>query len=191
MLVTGAMLHDDGTAGIVIVLDISDQKRAEEDLRRLNLELEEHVRRRTADLEAANAELESFSYSVSHDLRAPLRHIAGFAELLREHVVATDEESEHFIDVITRAASDMGILIDDLLQFSRVGRTEMRVGQVDMEQLVREALGVAQSDLVERSVEVVVGEIAPALGDHTSSPPGVGQPHRQRLQVHAHPRAGP
>ena len=190
MLVTGAMLHDDGTAGIVIVLDISDRKRAEEDLRRLNLELEEHVRRRTADLEAANTELESFSYSVSHDLRAPLRHIAGFAELLREHVVATDEESEHFIDVITRAASDMGILIDDLLQFSRVGRAEMRVGQVDMEQLVREAL----ERRPERPRRAAGGGLRrrdrAGGGRPHASPSGVGQPHRQRLQVHAHARAG-
>ena len=166
VLVTGAML-DEGGAGVVLVLDISDQKQAQEDLRQLNLELEEHVRRRTADLEAANAELESFSYSVSHDLRAPLRHIAGFAELLREHVVTTDEESEHFIDVITRAACDMGILIDDLLQFSRVGRAEMRVGAVDMEQVVRETLEVAQSDLGERRVEVSVGHVVPAAGDRT------------------------
>ncbi len=168
VLVAGAMLDDEKTEGIVLVVDLSEQKQAEEGLRRLNFELEERVRRRTADLEAANKELESFSYSVSHDLRAPLRHIAGFAELLREAVGDQGgEEVQHFVDVITRSAGDMGILIDDLLQFSRVGRAEMHVEPTDMERLVREVLDVAGSDCGDRRVEVAVGEILPATGDHT------------------------
>ena len=148
------------------VVDISEQKRAEEDLRRLNLELEDRVRQRTVDLEAANAELESFSYSVSHDLRAPLRHIAGFAELLRERLAEVrDEEAQHFIDVVTRSAGEMSSLIDDLLRFSRVGRVEMHVEQVDMAALVREVLEVDREELGERRLEVTVGELPPAVGD--------------------------
>jgi len=168
ILVTGAMLDDERTHGVAIVLDISDQKRAEEELRRLNLELEDRVRRRTDDLQTANTELESFSYSVSHDLRAPLRHIAGFAQLLEERLGdSADDEMKHFIERITRAAGDMGLLIDELLQFSRVGRAEMHVAQVDMEQLVDDVLEVLRSDQGDRRVEVTVGRIPPAMGDRT------------------------
>jgi PAS domain S-box-containing protein len=167
ILVTAATLEDEGGHGVALILDISDQKRAESDLRRLNVHLEEHVRRRTADLEAANAELESFSYSVSHDLRAPLRHISGFSQLLADHVGKGDAETQHFVDVITRSAADMGTLIDDLLEFSRVGRAEMHLEQVDMEQLVREVLQVLQDELGDRRVDVAVGAVPPAVGDRT------------------------
>ena len=167
ILVTAATLDDEGRHGIALILDISGQKRAENDLRRLNLGLEERVRRRTMDLEAANAELESFSYSVSHDLRAPLRHIAGFATLLQEHLGPGDEETEHFVDVITRSASQMGVLIDDLLRFSRVGRAEMHLEHVDMDGLVREVLDVGTSDLGDRRVDVTVDGVAPVMGDRT------------------------
>ena len=166
ILTAAAALDDEGLHGIGLIVDISDQKHAEEELRRLNVELEDRVRRRTQDLEAANAELESFSYSVSHDLRAPLRHVAGFAELLDERLGDTgDAEVAHFLDRIGRAATDMSVLIDDLLQFSRVGRTEMQVDRVDMGALVSEVVEVLRSDLGDRRVDVTVGEILPALGD--------------------------
>jgi PAS domain S-box-containing protein len=169
ILIAGAMLDDEGARGIAVVLDISEQKRAEEKLRRFNIELEERVRRRTMDLEAANAELEAFAYSVSHDLRAPLRHIAGFAQLLGEEIDGDGDGSEnrHFIDRITHATADMSVLIDDLLQFSRVGRAEMHVELVDMAALLGEELEVVRGDLGERRVEVAVGEILPASGDKT------------------------
>ena len=168
ILVAGAMLDDDRTHGVAIVLDVSDQKRAEEELRRLNIELEDRVRRRTADLEAANSELEAFAYSVSHDLRAPLRHIAGFAQLLHEELGdTTDREIGHFLERIDRAAGDMGILIDDLLQFSRVGRTQMHVEEVDMRALVNEVLEVLRDDATERRVDVSIGEVLPTRGDRT------------------------
>jgi len=78
-------------------------------MRRLNLELEQHVRERTAELEAANSELEAFSYSVSHDLRSPLRHISGFSKLLVEHLGDDlDTETEHFLGTITRSVDEMG-----------------------------------------------------------------------------------
>jgi PAS domain S-box-containing protein len=167
VLVTGAMLDEEGTSGIVLVVDISEQKLAEAELRRLNTELEDRVRRRTADLQAANAELESFGYSVSHDLRAPLRHISSFATLVREQLEDRDAEVQHFLDRITQSAAEMSVLIDDLLKFSRVGRAEMHVELVDMRSLVDDVLDVLRSDQGERTVKVTVGDVLPAKGDRT------------------------
>ena len=98
-----------------------------------NLELERLIAERTAQLEAANKELEAFAYSVSHDLRAPLRHIDGFIEMLRHRAEASlDDQSHHYMDVIADSARKMGTLIDDLLSFSRMGRNEMFKSQVDL-----------------------------------------------------------
>jgi PAS domain S-box-containing protein len=121
--------------------DITDRKRSEKLIAGLN----EHLRRRSAELEVANRELEAFSYSVSHDLRAPVRHIDGFADLLRRHVGASlDVRGQGLLDTISDSAKNMGALIDDLLAFSRMGRAEMQKLPVDLEALVenvREALG--------------------------------------------------
>jgi light-regulated signal transduction histidine kinase (bacteriophytochrome) len=122
-------------------------------------ELEARVRERTAQLEAANRELEAFSYSVSHDLRAPLRHIDGFADLLREsHGPQLGEEGARHLAVITDSVRQMGRLIDDLLAFSRMARAEMRQGRVDMG-----ALAVAVSRELARHApqRVVEWEIPP------------------------------
>ena len=167
VLVTAASLDDEGEHGVGLILDVTDLKRAEAELRRLNVGLEERVRRRTMDLEAANAELEAFSYSVSHDLRAPLRHVSGFATLLLEKLGDDDEEAGHFLDRITQSAADMSVLIDDLLQLSRVGRAEMHVEQVDMADLVDDVLELLRSDLDDRCVDVSVGEVLPVAGDRT------------------------
>lgn len=121
-----------------VALDITPQRRAELEVRRLNTELERRVQARTAQLENTNRELEAFSYSVSHDLRAPLRAVDGFARLLEEDYESRlDDEGRRLLGVIRGSARQMGQLIDDLLAFSRAGRHELRPGRVDMTALAR------------------------------------------------------
>jgi light-regulated signal transduction histidine kinase (bacteriophytochrome) len=118
------------------VLDIEDQRSAEQGLRTLNAELEQRVALRTSQLEAANKDLEGFSYSVSHDLRAPIRAINGFCTLLnKDHQAQLDAEAKRKLGVIKSEAERMGTLIDDLLAFSRLGRKALQPADVDMHEL--------------------------------------------------------
>jgi PAS domain S-box-containing protein len=132
------LLDDPAVRAIVTnYRDVTPRKQAEEQIRRLNSDLEERVARRTAQLEAVNHELEAFSYSVSHDLRAPLRHIDGFSSLLAKHVgEALDEKGRRYLATISNAARQMGRLIDDLLSFSRMGRADMKLQEIDHDALV-------------------------------------------------------
>lgn len=146
--------------------DITEQKRIRAEIQELNRELEQRVQRRTAELEATNNELEAFTYSVSHDLRAPLRAINGFSRILMEryspHLSA---EAQHYIDVIHQNASRMGRLIDDLLALSRLGRQSLTKVAIAPENLVRQALAELSSELDGRQVEIVIGEMPPCSGD--------------------------
>ncbi|HSV75785.1 MAG TPA: PAS domain S-box protein [Bacteroidales bacterium] len=123
----------------VIVTDITERKQLINELNKLNSELEFKVKQRTSQLEATNKELESFSYSVSHDLRAPLRHISGYLDLINKKFKdALPEKAQHYLDNVADASKQMGKLIDDLLLFSRTGRQEIRHAELDMGTIVNE-----------------------------------------------------
>jgi PAS domain S-box-containing protein len=144
------------------IRDITERQRAEDERARLLAE----VARRNALLEAANKELEAFSYSVSHDLRAPLRHIDGFAGLLqRTGAPKLDEKEQRYLALITDSAKRMGRLIDDLLDFSRMGRAELRHAPVDMAALVQAVLRELEPDTQGRVVEWRVGPLPAVQGD--------------------------
>jgi signal transduction histidine kinase len=146
----------------VAVVEVINRRRAETKIRELNEELTRHVRQ----VEAANKELEAFSYSVSHDLRAPLRHITGFVELLNKRgTAALDEKSRHYLQVISEAARKMGALIDDLLAFSRVSRTDIRKGRVDFNELVRHAMDEMKHETADRDIDWEIDSLPTVDGD--------------------------
>jgi PAS domain S-box-containing protein len=192
------------------VIDITDRKLAEEQIHRLNAELEQRVLHRTTKLESINKELafqnqekakraaelvianielvfqneekekraaelviankrlEAFSYSVSHDLRAPLRHIEGYVDLLLNRFYDTlPDKAKHYLDNIADSSRQMGILIDDLLQFSRTGRQEMWQAGLDMNSIVQEVLDAIKQDNPNRNIEWQIAALPVVYGDQS------------------------
>ena len=167
MLSRGGLMRNEQEVAVGVcgsVQDITERKDAEAEIHRLNTRLEQRVLERTAQLQAANATLEAFSYSVSHDLRAPLRHVTGFVELLKESAgPSLSETSLRHLTTIFEAAKRMGDLIDDLLAFARVGQAEMRTTEVNLDELVRETLGDFKADTAARKIVWKINPL-PAVG---------------------------
>ena len=148
------------TGASAIARDISDRRRTEAEIRRLNADLERRVTERTADLVAANSDLEAFTYSVSHDLRAPLRAIQGFAQLLVERNEAQlDAEAKRYLGRVTAGTTLMSRLIDDLLALSRVGHQRLETQTVSTSGAVQRALDQLAPQLQGRAVELAIAEL--------------------------------
>jgi light-regulated signal transduction histidine kinase (bacteriophytochrome) len=145
-----------------ITRDISSRKKADQELRTLAHELELHV----AELNTLNKELEAFSYSVSHDLRMPLRHIDGFVDLLKAELAGMlNPEGEHYMKVISDSAKHMGTLIDDLLFFSRMSRVELQKSTVDPVQIVEETIRSLEMETRGREIDWKIGILPPLEAD--------------------------
>jgi PAS domain S-box-containing protein len=152
-------------ARLVLLNNITERKRTQEELERLNRELEDRVRSRTEQLEAANKELEAFSYSVSHDLRAPVRHIDGFVKLLEREQPPGTDKAAHYLRTIASSSRRMAALIDDLLALSRTGRAPLELRAVQLGPMVEEVIVDLRPDLARRKIEWRLAPLPTVRGD--------------------------
>lgn len=150
----------------IIIRDITRQKEYEENLKKFNSELEERVAERTFELEKANKQLDSFAYSVSHDLRSPLRHISGFLEMFKvETADILNEKTKHYMEVIDESARRMGQLIDDLLAFSRMGRALISSNDVDTGSLVTDVMKDFSDEISKNQISIKIGPLPMVKAD--------------------------
>jgi PAS domain S-box-containing protein len=165
----GSVVYDANGRPLMVIVtigDITERKRAEEEVRNLNAELEERVVKRTAELEAANKELEAFSYSVSHDLRSPLRTIDGFSQaVVEDYGEELPQEGQRYLQTIREGAQRMGVLIDDLLAFSRLSRSPLHRQSINTTSLVRESIEGLKSEQRDRRIDFQIGLLPSCDGD--------------------------